>query len=236
MRGGFTLLELLVASLLIGILTLALSRAFAFGVLYQGRAEESRQRELARLRFEDKLRGLLEQATVTTDVTDNSSFFLAGTDATGAADRLTFTTSAARLPGALIAAQDTFESQNEHFGAQGGLEEVSLGISPIGQTDQTSGLFLREQRPADGDNTQGGYESVLDPNVTSIQWEFFDGMNWLTDWDTRAMQRRIPAAVRVTYQLQDEDDPHTFVVRLKKSDVTIDNPAGLSSTAGGTGA
>ena len=233
--GGFTLIELLVAAIMVGILTMALSRAFALGVTYPSRADASREREAARIRFEDEIRSLLATATVTSDTTDSSTYFLAGADAAGDDSRLTFTTTIPRLPSAQIESEDDFETQNQRFGPQGGIEEVSLGLAPVGQTDQSDGLFLREQRPADGDPTQGGYETVLDQEIASIQWEFFDGANWQTVWDSRTTQRRIPAAVRVTYQLSGEDDQRVFVVRLAKSDVTVDNPVAQASTAGGTG-
>ena len=230
MRRGFTLIELLVSAVVVGIISLALAGAFAYGVSYQGRSEASRQAELEHRLFEDRVRSLLEGATVDTDATDTSEYFLAGTDAAGSDDRLTFTTALPRINGAQLESQDDFETQNVDFGAQGGVEEVSFGLSPVGQTTQTSGLFLREQRPADGDTTQGGTESVLEPNVTSIQWEFFDGLTWQTTWDTAQTSRRIPSAVRVTYQLSSDATPHVFTVGLYKSDVTPDNPVTQTST------
>jgi prepilin-type N-terminal cleavage/methylation domain-containing protein len=233
-RAGFTLIELLVTAIVVGILSLALAGAFGFGVGFQAKADASREREIARTNFEDKVRALLQNATMnTTDTTDTTTYFLAGADAAGQDDRLTFTTSMTRIPGAQMNSQDDFQTQNQQFGPQGGLEEVSIGTTPVGQTNQPNGLFLREQRPADGDTTQGGNESLLDPDITSIQWEFFDGLNWLTTWDTAQTTRRIPSAVRVTYQLQDESDQHVFVVRLYKSDVTPDNP--VTETAAGAG-
>ena len=224
MRRGFTLMELLVSAVIVAILTIALSTAFGYGVSYQGRAEASRAAETERSQFEDRVRSLLQEAIMSTDATDTTVYFLAGTDAAGAEDRLTFTTIVPRIPGAQLASQDDFEIQNQNFGPQGGAEEVSIGLSPIGQTNQTSGLFLREQRPADGDSTQGGTETNLEPNITSIQWEFFDGLNWQVTWDTSLTLRRIPSAVRVTYRLDGDDNDHVFIVRLLKSDVTPENP------------
>jgi prepilin-type N-terminal cleavage/methylation domain-containing protein len=230
-KNGFTLIELLVTAIIVGILTMALASAFAYGATFQNRSEASRQAELARIQFEDRVRELLTNATITTDATDTSSFFLAGADAAGADDRLTFTTEIPRVSGAQADSTDDFQTQNQEFGPRGGLEEVSMSLTPVGQAPQDSGIFIREQRPSDGDSTQGGYESSLDPDVTSIQWEFFDGVNWDTTWDSTTATRRIPAAVRVTYQLQNEQNPRVFVVRLKNSDVTPTNP--VTQAAGG---
>ncbi len=231
-RSGFTLIELLVAAIMVAIISLSLAGAFRYGIYYQTHSESSRDAELERTQFEDRVRSLLENATVSTDATNNAVFFLAGSDAAGSDERLTFTTTIPYISGAQMDSQDDFETQNANIGPQGGLEEISFGLSPVGQTTQTSGLFLREQRPADGDSTQGGTESVLEPNVTAIQWEFFDGLTWQTTWDTAQTNRRIPSAVRVTYQLSSDQDQHVFIVRLARSDVTPDNPVTQSSGAG----
>ena len=232
MKRAFTLIELLVSAVVIGIISLALASAFAYGVSYQSHADSSRQRELERSQFEDRVRTLLQNATIDTDVTDTSEYFLAGADAAGADDRITFVSQMPRIPGAQYESQDDFETQNASLGPQGGLEEVSIGLTAVGQTNQ-SGLFLREQRPADGDSTQGGTETILQPNVTAIQWQFFDGVNWQTTWDSAQTNRRIPAAIEVTYQLENDPDQHSFVVRLYKSDVTPDNPVTQTSTGAG---
>jgi len=229
-RSAFTLIELLVAAIIVGILSMALVGSFGIGVNIQNSMTASREREVTRATFEDRLRSLLENATVSTDTTDTSTFFLAGSDAAGAEDRLTFTTSPQQISSASIASQDDFETQNVNFGPQGGVEEVSLGLTAVGQAPDQGGLYLREQRPSDGDTTQGGTESNFDANVTSIQWEFFDGLNWQTTWDTAQTNRRIPSTVRVTYQLDGEDQAHVLVVRLYKSDVTPDNPVDTNAT------
>jgi prepilin-type N-terminal cleavage/methylation domain-containing protein len=231
---GYTLLELLIASIIVGVLTMALARAFGAVLLYPKLAEGSRSREAARIQFEDAVRAMLQTASVTSTTTDTSSFFLGGQDATGAADRLTFTTERTSIPGRVLASTNDFETQNQLMGPQGGFEEVSIGLTPIGQTAQSSGVFLRQQRPSDGDATQGGFESCLDTQVTDLEWDFFDGNNWIQDWDSRTVQRRIPASVRLTYFLEGESDPHVLVVRLLKSDVTPQNPVLEASTTGAT--
>ena len=232
--SGYTLLELLVAGIIVGVLTMALARAFGTVLLYPKQAEDSRSREAARIEFEDRLRAMLRSTTVTATATDTTSYFLAGQDAAGSADRLTFTTERLAIPGRVLASTEDFETQNQLFGPQGGLDEVSIGLTPVGQTSQTTGVFVREQQPADGDETQGGSEICLDSHIASLQWDLFDGTNWVQDWDSRTMQRRIPACVRVTYTLEGESDQHVFVIRLLKSDVTPENPVVETSTTGVT--
>jgi len=80
---------------------------------------------------------------------------------------------------------------------------------------------------------------VLSPDVQSIGFEFYDGTQWVGSWDTTAAgQRRLPAAIRVSYKLTaDPNTTHVFVVRLPLSDVTPNNPVsngGTTSVPGGT--
>jgi hypothetical protein len=172
---------------------------------------------------------------VSTDATDTSSYFLLGADSTGEDNRITFTGKPSGIPVVVRNSVDDFESLNERLGPQAGAVEVSIGLTPVGDTDQDSGLFLREQRPADGDATQGGSEVVVDEQIAEISFEAYDGTTWLTDWDTRVGQRRIPSMVRVSYRLEDEEDEtRTFVVRLPYSDVTADNPYVAEAAQGGT--
>jgi hypothetical protein len=87
-------------------------------------------------------------------------------------------------------------------------------------------MFERIQRPVDADPLQGGFESLVSADVSEIGFQFWDGSEWLTEWDTRSGTRRLPAAVKVQYRLTDEstDQLHQFVVIIPNSDVTASNP------------
>jgi hypothetical protein len=79
-------------------------------------------------------------------------------------------------------------------------------------------LFLREQRPADSDPTQGGEESLLNPDLRDIRFEFYDGSDWVDSWDSRNDQKgKLPSAVRVSYVLNSESLQRTFIIRLPLS-------------------
>jgi hypothetical protein len=229
---GITLVELLVASVMAGILSLAVVRAFVTGIAYEPRMQTSRDAFDRIARFESGLSKLLREAVLTEDEEDDASFFIAGLEFGSTAsgivdDRLTFTAGGTTVALAALDADEDFQTLNERFGPQGGLAEVSIGLTPVGNPTVTDGLFLRRQRPADGDPSQGGDEILFESDVREISFEFFDGQVWQTTWDTRTGERRIPAAVRVTYRLENEDDLRTFVVRLPLSDVTPENPVGL---------
>jgi hypothetical protein len=139
------------------------------------------------------------------------------------------------VPAAALNSQDDFETQQAARGPVGGLTEVSLGTTPIGNAGDKSGLFERIQRPSDSDPTQGGMESVLAPEITSIGFQFYDGTQFISAWDTTTGSRRLPSAVQVSYKLKGDDDNvvHTFVVAIPASDVTAQNPYSATSTTTG---
>jgi prepilin-type N-terminal cleavage/methylation domain-containing protein len=242
-RRAFTLIELLVTIAIVGILSAAIARAFGAGVDYVERTEARRVEQEGRARFEDQLSALLRRAGLSTDATDTSSYFIASVSGGGGggtlggnADTIVFNVRGAPLSGAYLASSDDFETRNERFGPQGGTAEIQLSLTPVGEAGDREGLFIREQRPADGDPTQGGLESVFNDEIRSIGFEFWDGQEWQTTWDTQTQQEpRLPAAIRVSYTFEGDDSnqPRVLIVRLPTSDVTADDPVVEGAGTGG---
>lgn len=230
---GLTLIELLVSMVLVGIVTAAASRAFIAGFDFERVAEARRSAEEPRRQLQKRITALLETAFVGADQNDLGTYFVgvssSGTSADGA-DALVFTSLGSSLPSSYLAAEGDFETNNERYGPQGGTAEIALTSVPLGAAQGRAGLFLREQRPSDGDYTQGGFESLLMEGATDLRFKFFDGAQWMPEWDTSQTARRIPAAVLVQYTLAGETEPTTFVVRLPLSDVTPDNPVVIEGT------
>jgi len=228
---ALTLVELLVAFALSTVLLFALGYAFATGLDLERNRAARRQADMQVDAFENRIRASLQGAKLReTDDETQATFFigeLEGDDDTLGCDRLTFTTTA---PGATLsdrADKRTFEERNTDIGPIGGMVEVSLGLVPVGETSATEGLFERIQIPADADPAQGGVESVLGPGIASIGFTFWNGIDWIADWDTRtATARRLPAAVRVRYTLRDDPEARTreFIVVIPTSDVDASNP------------
>ncbi|CAN5579115.1 hypothetical protein BH11ARM2_BH11ARM2_24260 [soil metagenome] len=237
---GFTLIELLLASAMTAVILTA--GAFAYNVAIntdqkiregRGAGRESRQ-------FEQRIAAMLRSAYVSDVNDDATTFFIAsqgpiGGDATAtSADTLTFTTVGERTPSAPMEDDETdFQTRNEKYGTLGGVQEVSLETTPIGTppNGDKGGVYLRTQRPSDGDPSQGGFEETLDPSVSKISYEFWDGSDWITEWDTRSTQaRRLPASVRITYTRDGDAQDHIFTVRIPTSDVTSDKPITQGAT------
>ncbi len=146
----------------------------------------------------------------------------------GDADTLMFTVVGRPVPAKVLAADpsDDFETNNQHFGPQGGITEYAICMTPVGDSQGQKGVILREQVPADEDATQGGYESVLEPDITKISFQFYDGTQWQSSWNTFAQTtRQVPAAIRVSYSMPGETQDRVFIVGLAFTTVTPNTPA-----------
>jgi type II secretory pathway component PulJ len=238
------LIELLMALAIALIVLVAATQAMIVGLQTERRLRETDIVKSRVASFERDLTNLLSQAYVSQTAGDGTTFFLGefGEGQTGiqqglgargpGADTLTFTAVGERAPLSAIESEDDFETLNERFGPLGGAAEYTLSLTPFDAPDDRQGLFLREQRPSDGDLTQGGYQRVFAEQVQEIQFEFFDGAEWLTEWDTRTQNpARIPAAIRVTYRMQEDEESRILVVGLRHSDVTPENPVTVGGGA-----
>jgi len=234
-RQGVTIVEMLLVMAMTAVLATAITYAFSAGISMQRRYQASMAQLDSTSHMEEEMTRLLQGARLSASTT--TSYFQSETDSASSnlgCDRITFTTVGNGVPMASIYSDDDFSTQQTSRGPVGGLAEVSLGTTAVGDAGDKTGLFERVQRPSDSDATQGGNEFLLDPNVESIGFEFYDGNEWIDTWDTTTGSRRLPQAVQVSYTLKD-DPAHTtrlFVVTIPASDVTSLNP--YVSTSSGT--
>jgi prepilin-type N-terminal cleavage/methylation domain-containing protein len=225
LRRGFTLVELLIVVIVVGLVSAAVGRAYVAGIDYNARANQARQTADEHGAVRRQLAALLRHAYLSPNPDEAASFFISTTGEAGMASDLVFSASGRPLPPQALDADGTFEELNERFGTLGGVEEIALSLQPFANVGDASGVFLRRQQPADGDPGQGGFEELLLPNVVELGFEFFDGAAWQASWDTQGMEpARLPAAVRVHYRLERDAEAQTFVVRLINSDATADDP------------
>lgn len=249
---GITLIEILIVVAITATLTVAVSHAYVATISSDKRIRAGRDSLERQQLVEDRIANFIRHAELSLSTTQQASYFIGsignvqGVSASGVqtsptstslgstgtangngnADTLIMTVTGLRIPSSILNSDDDFEAQNEKKGPQGGVEEVAISTSPVGTPPNgQTGLFLRYQRPADSDPSQGGNESLLSPDVSSIQFEFWDGSQYQQTWDTRSMTtKRLPAAVRVTYRLTGEQKDHVFVTLVPNSDVTTQNP------------
>ncbi len=244
-QRGVTLIELIVVMAVMIILVVALGYGFVGGLDLQ-RVSAKRREEYSAIDGVDRqITRLLQSAFLSATATDTNTYFVGQMDEGGQADetgcdRLTFTTTSPAIPTPSLESADDFETQHKARGPIGGMSEVSYGMRAIGSPKgNQSGLFERVQTPSDADNTQGGMESVLSPQIQKIGFQFWNGTDWETAWDTSTTgMHRLPSLVKVTYTLNtatansrsDNTATHAFIVPIFTSDVTSDNPVSTTTT------
>ena len=95
----------------------------------------------------------------------------------------------------------------------GGLTQDNA-VSLTRQTDLVSGGLIRREldRAVTALAAQGGDANILQqsaeviaPEVTSILFEYFDGLTWLEEWDSSVMEG-LPQAVRVVVTVRPRDE------------------------------
>ncbi len=227
-RSAFTLLELLVAAIIAVMVIAGSGLAYESAITTQARHAARVEQQNRITKLEDRLTTLLQSAVLPIENENPAGYFILNAlsgSTTQSGQRLVFSAFGDRVRWDALRSDEDFETQNQRYGTLGGLAEVELGTETIGEGTPQEGLLVRSQRPADGDPTQGGEQEVLSADVTSLEFEFYDGANWITEWDTQTQTtKRLPAAVRVTYLLDGEDQNRILVVRLPESDVTLENP------------
>lgn len=259
---GITLLELLIATAIMAFLMLALARTYAVGINYDSRFLAGRDQLAKVHAFEDKIITLIQHAELAQPSTpaEVDSYFIGnvgnvqstaqgtGTPIPAAtvgqssapgsssslSDTLILTVSNLRVPSNVLNdSTSDFETQNQKYGPQGGITEYAISCTPVGSPPGgSSGCYIRRQSPADDDPSQGGTETLLSPDVTSINFEFFDGTQYDPTWDSRQMTPpQLPACVRVTYQMMGQPMSHVFTVIVPNSNVTTTNPVVQTTTA-----
>lgn len=182
--GAFTLIEILVATAATAILLIALYGVFSQGLRLRDEATRRVQESRLRSRAAEVLRDDLRHAMVT-----------------GARLAATLTASSrapsSRFPGYLSFTTVTGRVTTNTF--QGDLQEVSYYIveDPL-STNQNAGVLVRSvDRHLLAPVRQVTQEEQLLHGVTELETEFYDGANWVANWDYTGVDSALPLAVEV---------------------------------------
>lgn len=238
-RRGFTLVELMVVLISMALILSVVSTSVLTAIQHTERVKASRVTSERDRLFEDRIRTIFQAAYLSTDPTDASSYFIGGEDVdnevsgnVGGGTQVIFTALNSKLPANILESGDDFETLNSTYGPQGGVSEISISLTPVGNAPVEEGMFLRKQTPADGDPSQGGRESVLDPDIRTIGLEFYDGTSWIESWNTQQSNTpRLPSAIRLLYSRESDTQDHYIIIHLPHSDVTPNNPVTVGEEA-----
>ena len=149
---------------------------------------------------------------------------------------LVFTGTESIPPRVLGATSRDFATLNSQYGPVGSAVETALSMTPVGDAGGRTGLFLRTQCPADADLTQGGLEGLISDKLQDIRFQFYDGTQWASTWDSRSAPQKgkLPLEIQVAYLFTGDDQVHSFLVRLPLYDSTPPLVAAPATTATGS--
>jgi len=183
---GFTLMEVLIATAILGIVMMIVYGSFVQTRLVIGRTEAA----------VDGLRGIRAVfSRITSDVgmaflsTANDNTFFVGTDDYGAgfpSDQIDFTSfSHVRRN------SDAMES-----------DQMEVGYYLRKDFEGASVLMKREKNRIDVNPMYGGRTYELCEDIAGIDFRYLDEGTWLESWDSR-VSKKIPEAVEITIIIKD---------------------------------
>jgi hypothetical protein len=218
-RRGITLLELMIAVVVVTVTVGAATRAFLSGLGYEAKLAKTSDAEADRTYLEDSMATILRGIRLGRDGYLVSPVPGLGSPTTGlgGSSSVAFTSVSQELPTRFgTDTNSDWEELNQRYGAQGGPAEIAFSLTPAGDAGEMQGLFQRRQTPPDAEPGRGGRERLLDGRVKDLRFEFLQSSDWRDAWDSRDgdQKGKLPSAIRVTYRLTDETRPRSFLVRL----------------------
>lgn len=203
-RRGFTLIELLVATSMLAVLVAGVAACLSTGLVAWGRGAAAADRELPWLALEQ-----MAQELAQVPGGDAGRAFLVATDGElgGLADDTLVMSSAS-----LSAAGARWQASQVAAGTQ---DEPAWEPVPTRQQieyaldqGETPGLYWRSRAPAGADpDPEPGDWQLISPDVVGLDYEWFDGTDWLPDWDSvaRGDENPLPLAARIVMTVERQD-------------------------------
>lgn len=223
-KAGFTLLELLLATAIFAIVLLAIQTVFFAGLTLRKRTSAALDESLPIQQSLAILRKDLQNAVNPGGVL--AGHFRVGGPADSLASGSATVTGSGSATGrgtSLGIAASTQGGGLDFFTAVGnpgdwepGADIIEVNyqlMEPLEKTDETRGqdLVRSVTRNLLSTGTLESEEQRLLPNVESLEFEFYDGYNWQTTWDTSMDSTPLPNAVRVSLLIApDLDNPATI--------------------------
>jgi prepilin-type N-terminal cleavage/methylation domain-containing protein len=209
---GFTLIELMCATAIMSLLVLSLFSALRIGFKARDRAltavGPARSAEIAM----DLLRQDIESALPPSGEMAVSFLGQAGTEMPGtsaveffnvAAMPIIPETTASGTGSALTKGPSMFEQQDPT--AVGGMQRVTLLVRPTGNGESvlirqvTRNLLAQTELPPE--------EQILCRGVTGFKARYFDGLQWIEEWDSTQYGNSLPMAIEISLELTRAKDP-----------------------------
>lgn len=196
---GMTLVEVLVAITILGIVATVVFGGFSQTMRNKARLEEQADRShIIRVAME-RMVAELSSAYVSIHVNPNPALqtmntcFIGGRS--GRAHRIDFTSFSHRR-----LYRDAHESDQN---------ELSYFVTEHPEERDTLVLARREQNRVDEDPQSGGTTQILVEDVKDFELSYFDGVTgqWVDSWDTREVNRqpnRLPLQVKILLTVTDE--------------------------------
>ena len=212
-KTGFTLVELLIAIGISGIITVLVYGSFARTFDTREFVLQSQERyhtvrvALERMAREISMAFVYDCREVDTPTGERRHKTLFKVEREGKVDRMVFTSfSHMRL----------FKDVNES-------DQNVLSYYGEGDPEDSSitNLVRREKTPIDGEPEEGGDAMVLCPDIESLHFELWDEdkEDWVEEWDCSQVERlnRLPNLVRITLTVIDEygeEAPYVTTTRI----------------------
>jgi len=193
-RGGFTLIELVLALALAGViggwLYSNMYAAFKARSSAEAAVEPSNDAYLAMHFVSMDMRNMLPPPNNSTSTIVQAFEATQGQDDRGhEADQVEFYTTAD--------AANLVDSNGEIKNV-----ELTVETDPVTGDHELVRRVLRDLLPPDGMDSETPATEVLCHGVWSFSLQYFTGSTWETSWDSQSLDNTLPVAVEVTLQLQ----------------------------------
>ena len=234
LKSAFTLIEVLLALGIFAIVLVAINTAFFAAIRLRQRTSEGLDHSLPLNQFIGTLRRDLQNALPPGGVLagDFNSDGPSGMKIGGLSKNVS-------TGGGQTAGLDFFTTTGElsDNAPWGDIQEVNYQLKEPESRGQSYGrdLVRSVTRNLLATSTQTTEEYRLAGNIESLEFSYFDGLQWRDAWNTSGGDSGLPTAVRVRIQPASSDGPTPRTVQPVELVILIETKSGTNSTSTATG-